>query len=108
MFNDLVIISVPLGRVIGMAECGKMFGLIGVINICSVQLVSKVGFFRRSTSTLRLLCSNGHENVSPGILCSQDNKLKSLMRKKFLKIFLIDYIISNLARMGPYLSLKSD
>ena len=85
MFNDLVIISVPLGRVIGIAEWGKMFGLIGVINICSVQLVSKVGFFRRSTSTLRLLCSNGHENVSPGILCSQDNKLKSLKGEENLK-----------------------
>ena len=71
----------PLGRVLGIAECGKIFGLIGVISICSVQLVSRVGFLSLSTSTFRLLCSKGQENVSPGILCNQDNKLRSLSLK---------------------------
>ena len=53
----------------------------GVISICSVQLVSKVGFLSLSTSTFRLLCSNGQENVSAGILCSQESKLRSLSLK---------------------------
>ncbi len=60
--------NLPLGLVLGIAECGKMFGLMGLIIMCSVHDVSKAGADRRSTSTLRLRCSNGHANVSDGML----------------------------------------
>lgn len=68
ILSDFVIMSAPLGRVVGIAQWGKMLGFIGVINMCSVQLVSKCGARIRSTSTFKLRCSNGHENVSGGIL----------------------------------------
>ena len=58
-----------------------MLGLMGVISICSVQEVSKCGFFNLSTSTFRLLCSKGQEKVSLGILCNQESKLRSLSLK---------------------------
>ena len=50
----------------GIAECGKVLGLIGVISICSVQLVSRWGAFILSTSTFRERCSKGQANVSDG------------------------------------------
>lgn len=76
--SDRVIISAALrGRVNGITECGNVFGLIGVISICSVQDVSNDGRSSRSTSTFSVFCSNGTENVSCGMLCSQLNNDKS-------------------------------
>lgn len=49
----------------------KNLTLIGVINICSVQEVSSDGLSNLSTSTFKVFCSKGTENVSVGILCSQ-------------------------------------
>lgn len=90
--RERVIMSAALrGRVNGITECGNVFGcikdqkvrqcvlqsfqrrstLIGVISICSVQDVSNDGRSSRSTSTFNVFCSNGTENVSDGILCSQ-------------------------------------
>lgn len=60
-----------------MAECGKVLGLKGVTKRCSVQEASRGGFSRRSTSTLRVFCSNGHANVSGGILCSHESNERS-------------------------------
>lgn len=59
------------GRVNGITEWGNVFGLIGVMSMCSVQEVSSDGFSSRSTSTFSVFCSNGTENVSAGMLCSQ-------------------------------------
>lgn len=39
--------------------------------MCSVQDVSNEGLSSRSTSTFNVFCSNGTENVSDGMLCSQ-------------------------------------
>lgn len=65
------------GLVKGIAECGKVFGLIGVISMCSVHDVSSDGRSKRSTSTLRVRCSKGTENVSWGILWSHERRLRS-------------------------------
>lgn len=65
------------GLVNGMAECGKVFGLMGVISMCSVQDVSREGRSSRSTSTFRVRCSKGTEKVSPGMLWSHDSRLRS-------------------------------
>lgn len=62
-----MISAADLGRVKGITEWGNIFGLIGVINMCSVQLASRSGFDRRSTSTFNVFCSNGIENTSVGI-----------------------------------------
>ena len=59
----------PLGLLFGIAECGKMLGLIGLTIMCSVQLVSNWGAEIRSTSTFRLRCSKGQAKVSAGMLC---------------------------------------
>lgn len=59
------------GRVNGITEWGNVFGLIGVMSICSVHEVSSEGFSSLSTSTLSVFCSNGTENVSAGMLCNQ-------------------------------------
>lgn len=76
--NDRVIISAALlGRVNGMTEWGKVFGLIGVISMCSVHEVSNDGRSNRSTSTFNVFCSNGTANVSDGMLCSQLSNDKS-------------------------------
>lgn len=76
--NDRVIISAALrGRVNGITECGNVFGLIGVMSICSVHDVSSDGRSSRSTSTFNVFCSNGTENVSCGMLCNQLNSDKS-------------------------------
>jgi len=69
--------AADLGLVNGMALCGKVFGLMGVISMCSVHEVSKDGLSKRSTSTFRVLCAKGTANVSGGILCSHESKLKS-------------------------------
>ena len=50
----------------GIAEWGNVLGLIGVMSICSVQLVSRWGAFILSTSTLSERCSKGQANVSDG------------------------------------------
>ena len=76
--RDLVMMSVDFGLPCGIAEWGKMFDLIGVTSMCSVQLVSKTGFWIRSTSTFRLRCSNGQEKVSGGNGWSQESKERSL------------------------------
>lgn len=57
-----------------LVECKTVavdFTLIGVINMCSVHEVSNEGRSNRSTSTFSVFCSNGTENVSAGMLCSQ-------------------------------------
>jgi len=73
--------AADLGRVNGMAEWGKVLGLIGVISMCSVQDVSNEGRSNLSTSTLRVFCSNGTENVSDGTLCNQESRERSLSLK---------------------------
>ena len=65
----LAMSCLPLGLLFGIAECGKMLGLIGLIIMCSVQLVSSCGAEIRSTSTFRLRCSKGQAKVSAGMLC---------------------------------------
>lgn len=67
-FSDLDMISAALGRPHGTAECGNVRGLKGVTRRCSVQEASRAGLSRRARSTLRVCCSNGHANVSPGML----------------------------------------
>ena len=62
--RDLVMMSVDFGLPCGIAECGKMFDLMGVTSMCSVQEVSSRGFWILSTSTFRLRCSKGQEKVS--------------------------------------------
>lgn len=76
-FKDRDIRSTERGRPYGMAEYGNNLGLIGVISMCSVQLVSKTGFSSRSMSTSSVRCSKGWENVWAGMLCNHDSKLKS-------------------------------
>ena len=86
--RDLVMMSVDFGLPCGIAEWGKMFDLMGVTSMCSVQLVSKTGFWIRSTSTFRLRCSNGQEKVSGGNDWSQESKERSLsLNSLWLKMF---------------------
>ena len=59
----------------GIAECGNVLGLIGVISICSVQLVSRCGALILSTSTFSERCSNGQANVSEGNAYKKSNIL---------------------------------
>lgn len=76
--SERVIISAALrGRVNGITECGNVFGLIGVMSMCSVHEVSSEGRSNRSTSTFSVFCSNGTENVSCGMLWSQLSNDKS-------------------------------
>lgn len=65
------------GLVNGIALCGKVLGFMGVINMCSVQEVSNDGLSNRSTSTFNVRCAKGTANVSGGMLCSQESRLKS-------------------------------
>ena len=76
-FNDRDMMSTDRGLPKGIAECGNIFGLIGVTSMCSVHEVSSAGFSRRCTSTSNVFCSNGWANVWLGMLCSHDSKLKS-------------------------------
>ena len=76
--RDLVMMSVDLGLYWGMAEWGKMLERMGVTIMCSVQEVSNTGFWILSTSTLRLRCSNGQENVSDERDWSQERSEISL------------------------------
>lgn len=76
-FRERDIISRALGLLYGIAECGKVLGLIGVTRRCSVHDASRDGFSNRSTSTFSVFCSKGQAKVSGGILCSQDNKERS-------------------------------
>ena len=65
-FNCFTLFGYSPRILAGIAECGNVFGLIGVISICSVQLVSRCGAFILSTSTFSERCSNGQANVSEG------------------------------------------
>ena len=73
-----MLFPVDFGLLCGMAEWGKMLLRMGVTSMCSVQLVSSTGFWIRSTSTFRLRCSNGQENVSGGKDCNQERRDRSL------------------------------
>lgn len=64
------------GLVNGMALWGKVFGFMGVINMCSVQEVSKEGLSNRSTFTFNVLSANGTANVSADILWSHERRLR--------------------------------
>ena len=76
--SDLDIISAAdFGLVNGIAEWGNVFGLIGVISICSDHEVSSCGLSNRSTSTVRDRCSKGIVNVSKGSVCNHDNSERS-------------------------------
>ncbi len=108
MLSDLVMMSAPLGLVVGIAECGKMFGLMGLISMCSVQVVSNIGFFNRSTSTFRLRCSNGQENVSPGMLWSQDRRLRSESLKSDWLRRWVKVMLSAAALAAPELDADPD
>lgn len=71
MFLAVSRVEVDYLRLRGYCIIYDLFTLIGVISICSVQDVSNEGLSSRSTSTFNVFCSNGTENVSDGILCSQ-------------------------------------
>lgn len=53
--------------------------------MCSVQDVSKDGRSNLSTSTLRVFCSKGTENVSAGMLCNQLSSDRSESLKPEMK-----------------------
>lgn len=76
-FNERDMKSTERGRPNGMAEWGNIFGLMGVMSMCSVQDVSSAGLSSRSTSTSSVRCSNGCANVCAGMLCSHDSRLRS-------------------------------
>lgn len=57
--------------------------------MCSVQDVSKDGRSNRSTSTFNVFCSNGTENVSAGILCSQLSSDRSESLKPEMELHIL-------------------